>query len=62
MKKVFLKYTEGACWRRLIDLKLIEHFFVSNGYALTTSPEEADLIILETCAFVKEQKTLPSER
>lgn len=53
IKKVFLKYTEGCCWRRLIDLKLIEHFFVSNGYTIVTSPEEADLIILETCAFVK---------
>lgn len=52
-KKIFLKYTEGCCWRRLIDLKLIEHFFISNGYLVVTSPEEADLIILETCAFVK---------
>ncbi len=52
-KKVFLRYTEGCCWRRLIDFKLIESFFVSNGCSIVASPEDADLVCLETCAFVK---------
>ena len=53
MKKVYLKYTEGCCWRRLIDLRLIEEFFVSNGYSVVDEPRDADIICLETCAFVK---------
>lgn len=53
MMKVYLKFTEGACWRRVLDIKLVEHFFEQNGCEIVGEPKVADLIILETCAFVK---------
>jgi tRNA A37 methylthiotransferase MiaB len=53
MRSVYLKYTEGCCWRRVIDLKLLEEYFTANGCVLVDSPENADIVCLETCAFVK---------
>src|SRR5512133_2147447 len=50
---VFLRFTEGCCWRRVVDVKLIENFFTSNGWLITADAAAADVIILETCAFVR---------
>ncbi|MFP4381239.1 MAG: radical SAM protein [Candidatus Sumerlaeia bacterium] len=52
-EKVYLRYTEGCCWRRVIDLKLLEEYFRANGCRIVDTPEKADYYILETCAFVK---------
>jgi len=53
MKKVFLKYTEGCCWRRIMDAEVLMNYFLRNGWEIAPVPEAADLCVLITCAFVK---------
>ncbi|MDR1922373.1 MAG: hypothetical protein LBS31_11645 [Candidatus Adiutrix sp.] len=49
MKKVFLRFTEGACWRRQLDLESLRRHFTANGYEITADKAEADKISLSTC-------------
>lgn len=53
MKKVFLHYTEGCCWRRVLDTEMLKTYFSRNGCTLTKNEKEADYIVLCTCSFVK---------
>jgi len=53
MRTVYLKFTEGCCNRRILDLKALKVFFAKNGWRPVGEPKDADLICLHTCAFVK---------
>lgn len=47
-------YIEPAgCNRRQLDLKTIRSYLDSNGYILVDRPEDADKILVGTCAFKK---------
>ncbi|MBN1760256.1 MAG: radical SAM protein [Chitinispirillaceae bacterium] len=61
MSTVFLKFTEGCCWRRVIDVKIIERYFLRNNWKVSINPENADVIIIETCAFVKRTEDIAIE-
>jgi len=51
MNKIFI-YTEGACWKRLLDADKIRKYLSANGYNIVQNSDEADKIILVTCAFL----------
>ena len=51
MNKIFI-YTEGACWKRLLDADKIRKYLLANGYNVVQDSNEADKIVLVTCAFL----------
>jgi len=68
--KVYI-YTVG-CNRRLLDAQRIKVYCENNGYQITIAPEEADYIVINTCALdnrtektsldiVKKFNTLPGK-
>jgi threonylcarbamoyladenosine tRNA methylthiotransferase CDKAL1 len=50
-QKVFIE--EAGCNRRKLDLKTISTYLQSNDYELVDRPEDADKILVATCAFKK---------
>jgi tRNA A37 methylthiotransferase MiaB len=50
-EKVFIE--EAGCNRRQLDIKSIRNYLESNGYELVARPEDADKILVATCAFKK---------
>lgn len=58
---VFLRFTEGCCNRRILDMKALENFFRHNGYRVVSEAGAADLICLHTCAFVKRTEDIAIE-
>jgi len=50
-EKVYIE--EAGCNRRKLDLKKIRSYLQSNGYELVDHPEDADKILVATCAFKK---------
>jgi len=51
MNKIFI-YTEGACWKRLLDADKIRKYLSANEYNIVQDSNEADKIVLVTCAFL----------
>lgn len=54
MKKVYIE-TLG-CEKNTVDAELIIGIMSSNGYAFTQNAHEADIIIVNTCAFINDAK------
>lgn len=52
-KSVYITYSEGCCWRRVLDARLAQDYFARNGYEISASPETAAIIFLVTCAFIR---------
>lgn len=52
MKKIFI-FAEG-CKRRLLDAKRVHDYLLKNNYVLADKPEDADIILLFTCAASEE--------
>jgi threonylcarbamoyladenosine tRNA methylthiotransferase CDKAL1 len=50
-EKVFIE--EAGCNRRKLDIATIRSYLESNGYELVDRPEDADKILVMTCAFKK---------
>jgi len=50
-EKVFIE--EAGCNRRQLDIKTIRSYLQSNDYELVARPEDADKILVATCAFKK---------
>mgnify|MGYP004701571933 FL=1 len=50
-EKVFIE--EAGCNRRQLDIKSIRNYLESNSYELVDRPEDADKILVATCAFKK---------
>lgn len=50
-QKIFIE--EAGCNRRQLDIKTIRSYLECNDYELVTSPEDADKILVATCAFKK---------
>lgn len=53
MKKVYIYMTAGACPRRRVETSNFTRIFQENGYALTDSLKDADLVLVNTCSYNK---------
>lgn len=47
---------EAGCSRRQLDIQTIRKYLQANGHTLVENPEEADQIIVSTCAFKKKEE------
>ncbi len=56
MKKVFIDSV--GCTENIVDGAIMKNVALSQGYQPASSPGEADLIILNTCAYKKHQEDL----
>ncbi len=45
-----------GCPKNLVDAEVMLGYLSNNGYAITTDEHEADIIIVNTCSFIKEAK------
>lgn len=45
-------YPADPCWKRLLDGNKIKAYLLRNGYKLVNKPDNADTIIVITCAFI----------
>jgi len=50
MKKVYIEVL--GCEKRYLDAKTIKEYLIKNNYKLITKPNNADIIIFVTCAFI----------
>ncbi len=48
--KVYIEAIHGACTRRKLDAQKVASFFGLNGFEIVTHPQDADILILVTCA------------
>lgn len=51
MNKVFIYNTNNRCLENALDTGLIRHFFYENGWKIINNPKNADLILINTCAY-----------
>ena len=56
MKTVFIDSV--GCTENIVDGAIMKNVALSHGYQPAPSPEEADLIIINTCAYKKHQEDL----
>jgi len=54
LKKVFLDAL--GCPKALVDAERMAYFLGQEAYSFVSSPEEADVIIVNTCGFIEEAK------
>ena len=45
-----------GCAKNLVDSEMMMGLMKENGLEITSSPEEADIIIVNTCGFIKDSK------
>jgi ribosomal protein S12 methylthiotransferase len=50
MKKVY--FENLGCWKNTVDAENILTYLCNNNFSLSFSPEESDLIIINTCGFI----------
>lgn len=53
-EKIYVE--EYGCNRRQLDVRTIRNYLQANGYQLVDRPEEADRILISTCAFKKKEE------
>lgn len=50
-------YVEAAgCKRRMLDIRTIKNYLEANGHTLVDDPEDADQIVVTTCAFKQKEE------
>ncbi|MFN3660529.1 MAG: radical SAM protein, partial [Brevinematales bacterium] len=54
MKKVFLDAL--GCPKALVDAERMSYFLANHDYTFVSNPEEADIIIVNTCGFIDKAK------
>ena len=45
-----------GCSKNLIDTEIAIGHFKNNGYIITNNPEDADIIVVNTCGFIDSAK------
>jgi tRNA A37 methylthiotransferase MiaB len=60
MKTIFIDST--GCSENIIDGAIIKNIAEANGYMHTINPSDADMIVLNTCAFKQKQEDLCFKR
>ncbi|MDD4202167.1 MAG: radical SAM protein [Candidatus Omnitrophica bacterium] len=58
MSSVYVTYTTGSCWRRVLDAKCAKNYFLANGFSMTSDPKKADILFVITCAFIKKTEDI----
>jgi tRNA A37 methylthiotransferase MiaB len=53
-KKIYIE--NAGCNRRQLDLRKIRQYLLANGYTLVDSPQQADRILVSTCAFKAQEE------
>ena len=53
MKGVYLENL--GCARRSLDTQRLARYFGRNGWRLASDPRRADLVVLTTCAYIREK-------
>ena len=48
---------KDGCNRRMLDMAHIEKYLTQNQYTLTDTPEQAEIILIGTCAFKEKEET-----
>ena len=56
MKKYKIGFISLGCSKNLCDTEVMLHHLVSAGYELTPDETSADVIIINTCAFIESAK------
>jgi MiaB/RimO family radical SAM methylthiotransferase len=56
MKKAFIYSNNDGCQRNLLAGNLFKTFFLENNFRITNKPQDADFILLNTCAFTTEKE------
>ncbi len=56
MKKAKIGFVSLGCSKNQIDTEVMLHHLMSAGYEITGEPEDADYIIVNTCAFIESAK------
>jgi ribosomal protein S12 methylthiotransferase len=56
MKKTLLHLMTLGCPKNQVDSRQIQGMLLEKGYAFTDSPQDAEIIFLNTCGFVDEAK------
>lgn len=56
MKKVYIHSTKHPCTENAMNINAIKRWYSSNGWEVISAPAEADIIIVSTCGFSKEQE------
>ncbi|MFA4891479.1 MAG: hypothetical protein WC604_04010, partial [Candidatus Gracilibacteria bacterium] len=60
MNKVYI-FTFG-CANRYLDGEKYKNFFIQNNYEITNKIEEADYVLVNTCAFRKREEDIAIKR
>jgi len=45
-----------GCSKNLVDTEMMIGLFKNKGYEIVTSPEDADIIVVNTCGFIESAK------
>ncbi len=56
MKKLKIGIVSLGCAKNLVDSEIMLASFVNANYDITNNPKEADIILVNTCAFIKDSK------
>lgn len=56
MKKAFIYSNNSGCQRNLLAENLFKTFFLENNFRITNKLQDADFILLNTCAFTTEKE------
>ncbi|MBI4858961.1 MAG: radical SAM protein [Candidatus Riflebacteria bacterium] len=56
MKKAYLHATKHPCTENAMNLNLLRRWFGGNEWGVVDDPAEADVIVVSTCGFSKEQE------
>jgi len=60
-EKIFI-YPADPCWKRLLDGYKIKDYLSKNGYKVVAKPDNADTILVITCAFIAYTTDLALEK
>ncbi len=55
-KKAYVHSTKHPCTENAMNMNAIKRWYAANGWEITAEPAEADIIIVSTCGFSKEQE------
>ncbi|PKK90325.1 MAG: hypothetical protein CVV64_10180 [Candidatus Wallbacteria bacterium HGW-Wallbacteria-1] len=56
MKKAYLHATKHPCTENAMNLNLLRRWFGGNDWEMTSDPSNADVIVVSTCGFSREQE------
>ncbi|HET8580383.1 MAG TPA: hypothetical protein VFL31_05230, partial [Nitrospiraceae bacterium] len=55
-RKTSIGFVNLGCSKNQVDSEVMLGSLLANGFELTTDPEEAQVVIINTCGFIEEAK------